>query len=41
LINDEELRQKLGAIGSLRVKEKFNWQVAADKLNGVYREMLN
>jgi glycosyltransferase involved in cell wall biosynthesis len=39
LLNDETLRQELGATGRSRVRENFNWQVAADKLNAVYSEM--
>jgi glycosyltransferase involved in cell wall biosynthesis len=41
LLKDEKLRKELGQAGSVRVRETFNWKVAADKLNAVYSEMLN
>jgi len=41
LLRNQALRQELGSAGSRRVKESFNWKVAADKLNAVYGEMLN
>jgi glycosyltransferase involved in cell wall biosynthesis len=41
LLNDEKLRQKLGAAGKLRVKEYFNWEISADNLKAIYSELIS
>ena len=39
LINDEDLRKKLGEAGYLRVKRELNWQSAAKNLIKVYNSL--
>lgn len=39
LLEDEELRLRLASAGRRRVKEMFNWDGIASKLDGFYREL--
>ena len=38
LLQDEELRSKLGSNGRKLMVEKYDWRILAMKLDGIYRE---
>jgi len=41
LLEDEELREKMGAIGRKRMEEEFEWKYQEKKLLNAYRHCLN
>jgi sugar transferase (PEP-CTERM/EpsH1 system associated) len=41
LARDKQLRRKLGENGRLLVQDKYDWKAIAEKLDGVYRRLIN